>query len=254
MSRTDERADLREADGTFNLRDVGGLPAADGLSVRPGSLFRSGDLGRLTSAGAERLRALGVALVVDLRTTAEIERRGRYPFEGHGIEYRHVPLMEARTIEPESVPRELPPDILFQLLRRFAEDGGERLGEVLRLLASEPATPALVHCVAGKDRTGAVVGVALSLAGVPDDAIAADYARSEAALVALREGRDDDLVRWLAAVPPQVLEAKPGAMLAFLAWLRERHGTVEAFAGSIGASAATVAALRARLLEPARPS
>ena len=57
-------------DGAFNVRDLGGLPAAGGTMVRPGLVYRSGDLGRLTTAGADQLRAVGIATIIDLRTSA----------------------------------------------------------------------------------------------------------------------------------------------------------------------------------------
>lgn len=247
MSLTGERLTVA---GTFNLRDVGGIRASDGRVLRSGSLYRSGDLGRLTPAGAERLAELGVGLVIDLRTPSEVERRGRYPFERHGIAYRHEPLLDSQPADPGSLPPELPPDLAYQVLLRIATTGGERLGAVLNVLAAEPAVPALVHCIAGKDRTGVVVALVLSLLEVADGEVAADFARSEAEVAALRAGSEDpDLLRWLESVPAQVLEARPATMLAFLAWVRDQHGSPAAFAASIGVAAAAADALRRRLVE-----
>jgi protein-tyrosine phosphatase len=237
--------------GAFNFRDVGGPRAGSGAVVGRGLLYRSGDLGRLTEAGAEQLRALGVATVVDLRTAGEVERRGRHPFERLGIAYRHLPLLDSRTVEPEALPTDLPPDILLQVSRRIAGEGAPNVGTVLTWLGQEVELPAVVHCVAGKDRTGLVVGVVLSLLGVSDDDVAADYARSEPALQAMRRwaaGNDADLAAWLARIPPQMLEAKPATMLQLLNWLRGEHGSIDQFAHSIGAGPDTVGALRSRLL------
>ena len=77
-------------DGAFNLRDLGGLRTRDGRQVARGMVYRAGDLGRLSRVGAERLRGLGLATVVDLRRDPEIERHGRYPFEEHEIGRAHV--------------------------------------------------------------------------------------------------------------------------------------------------------------------
>ena len=241
-------------DGAFNVRDVGGLPAAGGKVVRPGLVYRSGDLGRLTTAGADHLRALGVATIIDLRTTAEVERRGRFPFEGHAMEYRHRPLREVRATEPESQLADVPPDVLERLYRDLAVDGARNLALILTWLAEEPTLPALVHCVAGKDRTGTVIAVLLALLGVRDEDIAADYALSEAGLAGFRSWaaeNDSNVAEWLARVPPQLLQARPEAMLDFLGWLREGHGSIENYARSIGVSDATLASLRLTLL--ARP-
>ena len=238
-------------DGAYNVRDLGGLTVATGRVVRRGLVYRSGDLGRLTAAGAEELRALGVATVIDLRTTAEVQRRGRFPFEDVGITYRHRPLLDLSATEPEAQLADLPPDVLDQLYHHLAQQGSANLALVLTWLAEEPTLPALVHCVAGKDRTGLVAAVVLGLLGVPDEDIAADYALSESALAAFRrraEELDGDVALWLSRVPPQLLEARPEAMLDLLGWLRERHGSIEGYVRSIGVRDATVAALRLRLL------
>jgi protein tyrosine/serine phosphatase len=238
-------------DGAYNVRDLGGLSTGAGRIVQRGQVYRSGDLGRLTAEGAAELRALGLATVIDLRTSAEVQRRGRFPFEDLGIVYRHRPLLDLSATEPEAQLADLPSDVLDQLYRHLAEQGAGNLALVLTWLAEEPTLPAIVHCVAGKDRTGLVSAVVLGLLGVPDEDIAADYALSEAALTAFRrraEEQDPDGAAWLSSVPPQLLEAKPEAMLDLLDWLRERHGSIEGYTRSIGVSDATVAALRVRLL------
>ena len=238
-------------DGAFNARDLGGLRTRAGTVVRRGLVYRAGDLARLTAAGADQLSALGVATIIDLRTSAEVERRGRFPFEDHGITYWHRPLLDVRATEPEAQLADLPPDVLDQLYRRLATDGSANIGLVLMRLAEQPALPALVHCVAGKDRTGTVIAVLLALLGVPDQDIAADYAVSEAGLAAFRARaaeHDTDAAVWLTRVPPQLREARPRTMIDFLDWLRERHGSVERYAASIGVTDAAVAALRFSLL------
>jgi protein-tyrosine phosphatase len=251
MQQVDTTRRELTVDGAYNVRDVGGLHARGGAVVRRGLLYRSGDLGRLTAAGADRLRALGVATIIDLRTTAEVERRGRYPFEEHGIAYRHRPLLNLSATEPEAQLADLPPDVLDRLYRHLAEQGAASLALVLTWLGEEPTLPALVHCVAGKDRTGLVIAVLLALLGVADEDIAADYALSEAALVAFRrwaEEHDADVAGWLTRVPAMLLESRPETMLEFLSWLRDQHGSIEAYVRSIGVGDATLAALRRRLL------
>jgi len=86
---------------------------------------------------------------------------------------------------------------------------------------------------------------------VPDEDIAADYALSEGGLAAYREWASEhapEVAAWMARVPPQLLQAPPKAMLDLLSWLRAQHGSIEAYAESIGVSAAAREALRARLL------
>jgi protein-tyrosine phosphatase len=253
MRQADATRRQIDVDGTFNVRDLGGLRTRRGDIVRPGLLYRAGDLGRLTPEGARRLRDLGVVSVLDLRTTAEVERHGRFPFERYGIAHLHVPLRESRSVEPEAVPPDVPPDVLLSISQQIADEGAAPIVRVLTLLAGEQPLPAVLHCVAGKDRTGVVVGLLLALLEVPDQDIADDYALSEAGLAQLGRWAEQDAwtAAWFARIPKPVLEAKPATMLTFLEWVRERHGSVEGFAG--GAGAGVVEGLRTRLLQAGAP-
>jgi protein tyrosine/serine phosphatase len=117
------------------------------------------------------------------------------------------------------------------------------------VIADPGAAPVVVHCMAGKDRTGVVCALALSLLGVSDEDIATDYALTEVSMRSLTE--------YLRVQAPEAVEGNEHmfdspreAMLLFLADLRERHGSVEAFVHEIGLSAEQVAAMRNHLLTP----
>src|SRR5262249_39616721 len=163
------------------------------------------------------------------------------PFEGHGIAFRHRPLLDRSATEPEARLADLPPNVLDQLNRVIATEGGRNLGQVLTWLAEPGTMPVAIHCVAGQDRTGMVIAALLD---VPDEEIAEDYALSEAGLAALRswaETHEPEVAAWLDQVPPGLLEAKPGQMLDTLRWLREQHGSIEEYARSVGVGAETIA-------------
>ena len=149
-------------DGTFNLR---ALPDASGQPW----LYRSATLDALTPRGVQQLRARGVQLVVDLREDVE---RGAAPPAGadHGIAVRHVPIYRS----PEGPPVA---GSMTAVYRSILTDRGPALAEAVSAVAGSPG-PVLVHCTAGKDRTGLVVALALGAAGVAQDAVVADYARS----------------------------------------------------------------------------
>ncbi len=117
------------------------------------------------------------------------------------------------------------------------------------MIADPGRAPVVVHCMAGKDRTGVVCALALSLLGVSDEDIAADYAMTETAMRRLTE--------YLRATDPEAIEGNehmfdsPGAaMTLFLADLRAEHGSVEKYVRAIGVTAEQVTALRDHLLEP----
>jgi hypothetical protein len=149
------------------------------------------------------------------------------------------------------MPADPPADILLRLSRRIVDEGGSNVGRVLTWLGDEVELPAVVHCVAGKDRTGLVIGVLLSVLDVPDEDVAADYALSEAGLAAMvrwAAQHDPAQAAWLERLPPQLLEAKPATMMQLMDWLRNRHGSIAGFLHSIGAGPPTVEGLRSRLL------
>ena len=234
-------------DVVFNLRDLGGYQTADGRTVRWGVVFRGDGLHRLS---ADDCAALGLATVLDLRTEHEINQRGR--LEVDGIDWHHLPVLQTiwdpswATDEALSAERFLADRYLVMLA-----EGAEALGAALRVLADPERLPAAFHCAAGKDRTGVLAALVLSLLGVDDDTIAADYGLSRMSM--------ERLVEWVRETYPDVYDAMieqpaafrdapEGAMHLFLADLREMHGSVEAYAASVGAGPEVLEGLRRNLL------
>jgi protein-tyrosine phosphatase len=237
-------------EGLENVRDVGGLPLRDGGRTRPGVLLRSASLENLTPADVEHLvDVFGLTLVLDLRTRREIERDGPTAVAAAGV--RTVWL----TLIPEEG-RALPEtgedtDPLLQAYLGYLDDGGGNLVEATRLLATADAGPALVHCAAGKDRTGVLVALVLDAVGVQRTAVLADYALSAERVEALFR-------RWTAAsgapMPTDLTPHLPRAevMGAVLARLDEEFGTGDSdgavgWLRANGLDEASLQRLRARL-------
>ncbi len=231
----------------FNFRDVGGLPTTDGGTVRWRRLFRSDALSGLTPDDRQPFQRLGIRTVLDLRQPDEIAEDGRVP-PWDGLTYRNLP--------PEYPPWELnpyhdrldPARYLADRYREMAEHAASQLAGAVGVIAGSVHAPAVVHCKAGKDRTGVVCALVLSLLGVADEHIDADYTRSTAgneAYVAWqrRNGQPDLVMRphW---------RSHPGTMLMFLSELRERHGSVERYLAASGLARDHVTALRTHLLSP----
>ncbi len=232
----------------FNFRDLGGHSGAGGRSVHYGRVFRSDSLHRLTEAECAQLTALGVRTVLDLRRPKEIARDGRIRDTAglayHNIHPVHREWNPARYDEVAGPARYLADRYLD-----MTEEGGAGLGEALRLIADPDRGPVVFHCFAGKDRTGVLSALILSLLGVSDEDIAADYALSEAAQpmisAAIRAGEGGLAVD---DVPMHFIVCPPLAMRLFLAGLRERYGSVAAYAATTGFDDGHAAALRAHLL------
>ncbi|MCI4064680.1 tyrosine-protein phosphatase [Micromonospora sp. R77] len=234
-------------DSLFNFRDVGGYPAHDGRSVRWGRLYRSDSPHRIDGPDREAFAALGVRTVIDLRRPSEVERDGRVP-EYDGLTYRHI--------HPEhhdwaQVPYDDGQDLARYLADRYAalaETGTAGLAEAVGLIADSANAPVVVHCVAGKDRTGIVCALTLAVLGVADEDIAADYALSTEASARFSA--------WVAATfpdaeePPAPFLASPAeAMTLFLTELRAGHGSVEDYLRHAGVTDAQLTALRDHLLD-----
>ena len=216
-----------------NARDLGGLPAAGGRRTRFGSVVRSGTPERLGPDGWEALAAHGIRTVIDLRNPDE---RGAdaAPRPG-GMSTVHIPL---DGVEHADFWREWSRGPQFGTplyFRPHLERFPERSARVLAAVARAEPGGVLVHCVTGRDRTGQVAMLLLSLAGVSPEAIAADYARSTDA----RDG---------AAIERFLAERGTSAREALLATLSTLDPEERLRAGGLGEH--DIAALRERMLEP----
>jgi protein tyrosine/serine phosphatase len=231
---------------TYNFRDVGGYTGLDGRTVRWRRLFRSDALHRLTEDDADEFAALGIRTVIDLRRPFEIEKYGRVA-ERYGLDYQNLVLEHVDWEEVEHPENAVHERWLADRYLNFAEDGRDALLGSLRVIADPDQAPVVVHCMAGKDRTGTVCALALSLLGVSDEDIAADYALTTEAM--------ERLTTYLLATHPEAVrgnehmyDSPAGAMLIFLDDLRALHGSVEGFVKEIGLSDDEIATMREHLL------
>lgn len=249
------------------MRDVGGLPTRDGRQVASGRLLRSDNLQDLTDRDVTRLvDDLGVSDIVDLRSDVEVRLEGPAPLQVRELATHHRHSLfrddeqqvtghdalvlpwskEARAAAP---PRPARDDDYWasHYLGYLADRPDSVLGALAVIAGSHGAT--VVHCAAGKDRTGTVVGLALSVAGVPDEDVVADY-------VATGE-RIEQIVARLMERPAygEVLSQqsmdhhrpKPETMGRILTVLAQEHGGATGWLREQGWSADQVDALRARL-------
>ena len=234
-------------EGCLNVRELGGYPTADGRQTRWGAIVRADNLAQLTAAGRAALIAAGVRTIVDLRTPQEVVAHPN-PFGQpgpHGIAYTNVSLVDPAAPSPAEAFSTLANDYK-RLLDRFQR----QVAAIIVAIADAPAGGVLVHCMAGKDRTGLVAAVLLELAGVPRAIIGADYALTAECL----RPRDE---AWLANGPGERAErertlatfmARAEVMEEVLAFLAERYGGAAGYLRAAGVSGAVLERLRARLL------
>jgi protein-tyrosine phosphatase len=235
-------------EGASNFRDLGGYPTSDGRSIRWRQIFRSNHLGHLTAADIDIVRRLGVRSAFDFR----------------GVEERAVAVCGVEDITVHSLPIE--PTVVAALRARLAagslsaEDAVEIMRESyrgyvrqnthsFRTLFShlmEDRAPLVIHCTAGKDRTGFACALLLHALGVPDDVIADDY------LLTNRFYRRDPSAST--DLPDDVRQAIGSVEASFLAAgfeaVRDDYGSLEDyFRDGLGLGVRERAALRERYLQ-----
>ncbi|MFF3002487.1 tyrosine-protein phosphatase [Kitasatospora sp. NPDC057940] len=235
-----------------NFRDPAVLADPASRWVRPGTLFRSAQpFPAADEAVVAQLREHGITTVVDLRGASESR-----PEDWAAAEAAGIAVVPAR-VEPTN-------DELAQAMRAMTT--AEDLGAFYLLMAqSAPQGLAaaveatvrpgavLVHCAAGKDRTGLLTALLLELLGVPAEEIVADYARTNEAIEQIWAGLADrnraalnEVEAGRMVVPAPLLEAPAGAMSTFLDLVRAQHGGAEGFLTACGVPAETLDAFRAK--------
>lgn len=258
-----------DLEGLANLRDVGGMPTRDGGEIRAGRLLRSDNLQALTRSDIDTLLSLGLTDVVDLRSEYEVESEGPGPLAAypdvhlhqHSLfrEWREGVGEDKPDVRPDAVPDEALPWVdltptvtaenpVASVYLSYLADRPDSVLAALRDIADADGAT-LVHCAAGKDRTGTIVALALSVAGAERDAIIADYAASservEAILDRLLGSRT--YAENLRDRPISSHESHPETMQVFLRYVESEYGGVEPLLATMGWTEDDSARLRAKL-------
>ena len=228
-------------EGAFNFRDLGGYAGAGGRATRWGRLFRSDTLHELTPGDVDALRAMGLATIIDLRTSRELVQTGRGPLEPEPILYRHLAVV--REGEGDAVVAPAPPgDDLAERYLWYLDVGRQALVDALTLLGDPASFPLVFHCAAGKDRTGVLAALVLEILGVERETIVADYVitAERMELIMGRYRADPALAARLAKVPASRFSVQADTMERFLDALYGRFGGARAWAVSAGVPEASL--------------
>jgi protein-tyrosine phosphatase len=259
-------------EGAVNVRDLGGRPTADGRLVRPDRLIRADNLQGLSAADVRTLvDDHGVRAIVDLRTGIEVDGEGPGPMTREPqVRLEHLSLYpEAGHNTDALATDEGAPVLLPWLRRRAATDGEQRprrevadiyLGYLdkrsdsvvaaLRLIAgSKGAT--IVHCAAGKDRTGVVIALALAEVAVTPAAIVEDYTLSAERIDAIlgRLLASPTYASDMAGASADTHAPRAETMQRLLDAMDERYGGVPGWLRQHGWTDADATALRHKLLD-----
>ncbi|HEY9365045.1 MAG TPA: tyrosine-protein phosphatase [Agromyces sp.] len=235
--------------GTYNFRDVSGLPAATG-TVRNGVLFRSDGLSRLGDAGQAKLRELGVGIVIDLRDENEAQMM---PDDLGDLD---VEVLRLPVFEGSGASQGMAGISLEALYERIVTQHASVVVDALREISTAGDRAVVVHCTAGKDRTGVVVALALLAVGVDRDAVVADYASTEENLAGeWLEGMIARIAAYGVADSPALrtlMGGSPREAIEGVIDLVERdHGSVREYLLASGLELSALAALETLLVDPA---
>jgi protein-tyrosine phosphatase len=214
--------------GVRNARDLGGLAGAHG-PIPPGRFVRTATLSHATEDDKQALLRRGVTLDIDLRTELEIEQSRDPLADDPRFHYEHISLLGTGLLEWLRHAR------LDEAYTEVLAHHQGQLREVFHSLAAHQDGAVLFHCAAGKDRTGIVAAILLSLAGVDHEAIVHDYAISSHYL---RESTTEQ---------DGATSSPPGTMARFLDTLDRQYGGARAYLVKIGLSETEVDALSHRL-------
>lgn len=232
--------------GAFNFRDLGTVETADGMRVKRGRIYRSGNLSSLRPAGLERLAALGIRLVIDFRTEAERSARPNRLPQGCPIREEHLPVSFVPELERTWSPWDQLRFVASGRIRRFdaqfvteaysalPQRAADALRALFRLLLDPANYPLVMLCSGGRDRTGFASALVLHALGVPFDAILDEYVLTNASVGPAMERRIR-ILRLLSGFRVSMaslrafLEARPEYLRAAFESMEQTVGSTEEY-------------------------
>jgi len=226
-----------------NFRDIGGFVLEDGHNMKPGAVFRSEDLSRMSTGDRDKLKELGIKCIIDLRTPNERSWKSYEISEDTGMQVVHIPILseekdlsrwqffwflirEGRNLDFEEYMR--------RFYNRLAFERTKQTKNILTLLSDERNIPALIHCTGGKDRTGFIAALLQLIIGVPRQTVLQSYLASSE-VIASQMKSIEKYIRWmsLGQVSPErlrpMLEVRKEYLEGTLNEIFHRHKSLDAY-------------------------
>ena len=236
-------------DGLVNIRDIGGLVAADGRIVRSGRVFRSDNPKSLTESGRGQFReVVNPRTVIDLRMSLEVDREG-YELDDH-VNVISCPMTPQSGVNERQILAGMCDNLVDDYMKQI-DVNARFVAQALGLIAERTNQPVVIHCTAGKDRTGIIIAMLLDILGVPHDEIVADYHLTTKNMAPVLERIRNSPVfqeNGLADAPDWIFASDPQTMAGFLARMTATYGGAEAWALGQGMTHRQVEQLRTDLL------
>jgi protein-tyrosine phosphatase len=234
-------------EGGYNLRDLGELPSSTGKATKRGVFVRAGNLDKLSKAAQSQFIDYGLKTVIDLRSEWECQNYPNVFAQSSHVQYKNLPMMnDDLSNNPEFKAKTEHCPNLSEVYRVYLDTCQQPLGMIISAIADSPTTTAF-HCYAGKDRTGIVAALLLSVAGVEDKVIAQDYAETNEHIRHLvAEWRENTIKnnRDLAKMERDSAAA-PETILDSLTYIRQNYVGVEEYLQLCGVSSQQLQAIKA---------
>jgi protein-tyrosine phosphatase len=236
-----------------NFRDLGGYQNRDGATIAWRRIFRSGDFRNITANDFALInKDIGLTTVIDLRTAEETEQQGKWNCTEFGIRYHHIPFPGGGGNKKEEQ-RLLKEGINLGEFYLHITNGvnfSKQLITALEIIASSNNHPLVFHCAIGKDRTGILSAILLSILGVDDEVIIEDYTLSGPAMKQVREDmvKNPPGIDFVKRLPEYFWEAAPESMAVFLSGIKKKHGSVVRYLINVGVDTYLIEAIRKNLI------
>ncbi|KAE9400593.1 hypothetical protein BT96DRAFT_919426 [Gymnopus androsaceus JB14] len=229
-----------DIEGVINIRSVGGYTTSTGRVVKPNIIYRSGDVSSITERGREQFTQLGVHVVFDFRADNEIKDYDSATPAIEGVRIIRAPAGIPNAFDPVSIAMRLKKyetnelEAFLVTYQEILETAGETFRKVFTHLRDYPDQTCLVHCTAGKDRTGMFIALFMMVLGVLDTQVIQEYALTSAGLAPVfhlltRKFQNIAVFRdnWKGMIAMGT--SKPETMTAILQIIREKYGGVEGY-------------------------
>jgi len=235
-------------DGLYNFRDFGGL-SGDGGKVKHGILFRSDAFGDASERDISiLLKEIGINRILDLRTDREISAEKPTPMIEMGIDYRRRIIDSGPGSAIENAPAG--ERLAYRYMEYFGF-GRDSIISVVKDLSEDNSWKTVIHCRAGKDRTGVIAAVVLGILGVSEEEISKDYALTGLAMPKIMERlrQSPTYSANVSRLPEEMYSAVSETMGTFIKFVSEKFGSFENWALNNGVTGDEIRRLRSNLLE-----
>jgi len=241
-------------EGSYNFRDLGGFETIDGFTTKYNLIFRSDALHEMTDADSEIFQnELKITTVIDMRTDNAIQKEGLGKVINENIKRIHIPLFSdsdaTEWSQKERAPEE-PADLVAFYIWVMEKSGDQIVDVIENLIKTDDSVPAVFHCFAGKDRTGIIAAVVLSLLNVHEDHIVDDYAESHKYKHKILERMKRSMTEEnYEKFPKELMDAYPETLVAVLQYINNTYGSMKAYALSKGLSNDSIIRMKNLFLE-----